>query len=164
MRLNYFMTGLLGARPSSFPMEQTLRLKPNEGKLLYDPTRYRCLVGRLIYLTVTRPDISFAVHMLNRYRHEPHQPHLDAALRVLWYIKNSLGQGIFFPSQNDLKLKAFCDSDWATCSTTRRSVTSYCTFIGNSLISWKTKKQNTGSRSSAETEYRAMVDACCELK
>ncbi|CAL2266170.1 unnamed protein product [Prunus armeniaca] len=93
---------------------------------------------------------------------------LTAAFReagfVLWYIKNSPGQGIFFPAQNDLKLNAFCDSDWATCSTTRRSVTGYCTFIGNSLISRKTRKQNTVSRSLAEEKYRAIAEACCKLK
>ncbi|KAI5321949.1 hypothetical protein L3X38_031021 [Prunus dulcis] len=133
--------GLLGARPYSFPMEQTLRLNPTDGKPLQDPTRYRRLVGRLIYLTVTRPDLSFTVHVLSRFMHEPHQPHLDVALRVLRYLKGSPGQGILFPTANNLKLKAFCDSDWASCPTTRRSVTGYCTFLGDSLISWKTKKK-----------------------
>ncbi|XP_034217357.1 uncharacterized mitochondrial protein AtMg00810-like [Prunus dulcis] len=155
--------GLLGARPYSFPMEQTLRLNPTDGKPLQDPTRYRRLVGRLIYLTVTRPDLSFTVHVLSRFMHEPHQPHLDAALRVLRYLKGYPGQGILFPTTNNLKLKAFCDSDWASCPTNRRSVTGYCTFLGDSLISWKTKKQNTVARSSTEAEYRAMADACCEL-
>ncbi|BBH10363.1 RmlC-like cupins superfamily protein, partial [Prunus dulcis] len=155
--------GLLGARPSPFPMEQTLRLRPDEGKPLKDATKYRQLVGRLIYLTVTRPDIAFSVHILSRFMHQPHQPHLDAALRVLRYLKSSPGQGIFFAAHNDLKLKAFSDSNWGSCPTTRRSVTGYCTFLGNSLISWKSKKQNTIARSSAEAEYRAMADTCCEL-
>lgn len=131
---------LLGSRPYSFPMEQTLKLKPTDGKLLQDPSRYRRLVERLIYLTVKRPDITFAVHVLCRFMREPHQPHLDAALHVLHCPKEAPGQGILFPTQSNLKLRSFCDSDWASCPVTRRSVIGYCTFLGNSLISWKTKK------------------------
>ena len=78
-------------------------------------------------------------------------------------MKGSPGQGLFFPTQNDFKLTAYCDADWGGCQTTRRSVTGYCVFIGKSLISWKTKKQTTVSRSSAEAEYRAMAAVTCEL-
>ncbi|XP_021831999.1 uncharacterized protein LOC110771952 [Prunus avium] len=114
--------GLLGSCPNSFPMEEHLKLNPEDGELLHDPTKYRRLVGRLIYLTVTRPDIVYSVQILSQFMQNPHTPHWEAALRVLRFIKGNPGQGLFFPSFNDLILKAYCDSDWARCMTTRRSV------------------------------------------
>jgi hypothetical protein len=88
---------------------------------------------------------------------------MEAALRVLRYLKSSPRQGLFFPSQNNLSLQAFSDSDWAGCPISRRSTTGYCVFLGSSLISWRTKRQKTVSLSSAEAEYRAMTGTCCEL-
>ncbi|CAL8999194.1 unnamed protein product [Prunus brigantina] len=153
--------GFLGARPIAFPMDDTKLC--DRGELLKDPEKYRRLVGRLIYLTITRPDITYSVHVLSRFMHEPRVPHMDAALRVVRYLKSTPGQGLLFRSDNQTKLAAFCDSDWAGCPITRRSTTGYCVFLGNSLISWRTKRQKTVSLSSAEAEYRAMAGACCEL-
>ena len=154
-------TGLLGVKPVDFPMDDT-KLS-NKGELLKDPAVYRRLVGRLIYLTITRPDITYSVHVLSRFMHEPRLHHMTAALRVVKYLKSCPGQGLLLSSNNDLSLKAFCDSDWAGCPITRRSTTGYCVFLGNSLISWRTKRQRTVSLSSAEAEYRAMTGTCCEL-
>ena len=152
----------MGARPLDFPMEHNLKLSDN-GEILKDQAKYRRLVGLLIYLTITRPDITHSVHVLSRFMHEPRTPHMETALRILKYIKNTPGQGLFFSSQNELALNAYCDSDWAGCPTIRRSTTGYCIFLGSSLISWRSKRQKIVSLSSAEAEYRAMAGTCCEL-
>uniref|UniRef100_A0A2N9IFH9 Integrase catalytic domain-containing protein n=1 Tax=Fagus sylvatica TaxID=28930 RepID=A0A2N9IFH9_FAGSY len=156
-------SGQLGARTASFPMEQNLKLTNQDGALLSDPSAYRRLVGRLIYLTITRPDIVFAVNILSQFMHAPRLPHMQAATRVLRYIKGSPGQGILFPSSNTLHVTAYTDSDWASCPTTRRSTTGYFIQLGTSPISWRTKKQTTVAHSSAEAEYRAMAVTTCEL-
>ena len=127
--------GLLGAKPSKFPMEQNLKLTPTDGDLLIDATNYRRLIGKLIYLTITRLEISFSVNKLSQFMQEPRRPHLDAAHRLLRYLKGSPGQGLLFPSNSNLNLIGFCDADWGGCITTRRSVTGYCVFLGKSLIS-----------------------------
>jgi len=93
----------------------------------------------------------------------PTTTHLAIAHRVFCYIKSAPGQGILLPSSSQIQLKAFCDSNWASCPDTRRSVTDYYIFLGNSLISWKSKKQSIVSRSSIEVEYRSMASTCSEL-
>lgn len=93
----------------------------------------------------------------------PPQGHWDAAMRVLRYLKSSPGQGIVLPKENDLTLVAYCDSDWASCPLTRRSVSGYLMKLGTAPVSWKTKKQTTVSKSSSEAEYRAMGQAVSEV-
>ncbi|XP_059628748.1 uncharacterized mitochondrial protein AtMg00810-like [Cornus florida] len=88
-------------------MEQNLKLIPTDGALLNDPTKYRRLVRRLIYLTITRPDIVYPVQTLSQFMHEPRKPHWDAAIRILKYIKGTTGQGLLFSSTNSLTLKLF---------------------------------------------------------
>ncbi|CAH9093489.1 unnamed protein product [Cuscuta epithymum] len=95
---------------------------------------------------------------------QPRKEHWNAALRVVWYLKGSLGQGILLSSSSDFLLTGWCDSDWASCPLTRRSLSGWLVFLGGSPISWKTKKQQTVYRSSNEAEYRSMAAITAELK
>jgi hypothetical protein len=87
--------GLTATKPADFPMEQNLKLSPSDGTILSDPAPYRRLVGRLIYLTVTRPDIAYPVNILSQFMHTPREPHMAAATRLIRYLKSTPGQGLF---------------------------------------------------------------------
>lgn len=91
-------SGFLGAKPTTFPVEYNTALTQGEGKLLSDPAQYRRLVGRLIYLTITRPNIVYVVHILSQVMNKPREPHLETAHKVLRYLKQMPGQGILLPS------------------------------------------------------------------
>lgn len=154
----------LDEKPAATPIEQNHRLATNDGPLLMDQKGYRRLIGRLIYLTHTRPELSYSVHVLSQFMQQPHEAHWDAALRVVRFLKGSAGQGILLKSDPDLTLTIYCDSDWSSCPLTRRSLSAFVVLLGGSPISWKTKKQNTVSHSSAEAEYRAMAARLREVK
>nr|XP_019068994.1 uncharacterized protein LOC109120080 [Solanum lycopersicum] len=113
---------------------------------------------------MTRPDIAFVVQVLSQYMHSPKSSHMEAALRVVKYIKGTAGLGLFMPSNKDNEMVAYCDSDWGSLGVeTRRSVTGYMIKLGGALVSWKSKKQNTVSRSSAEAEFRSMATTVAEI-
>uniref|UniRef100_A0A3Q7I459 Oberon-like PHD finger domain-containing protein n=1 Tax=Solanum lycopersicum TaxID=4081 RepID=A0A3Q7I459_SOLLC len=130
---------------------------------LIDKHVYQRLVGKLLYVSLTRPDISYAVQTLSQFMHDPKQSHLEGALHFVRYLKGRPSLGILLSSKKDCTLRGFCDSDWASCAVTRKSVTGYCMKLGSSLISWKPKKQETISRSTAEAEYRSMASAVAEI-
>ncbi|XP_071728319.1 uncharacterized mitochondrial protein AtMg00810-like [Rutidosis leptorrhynchoides] len=156
-------SGLTATKPAKFPLPQYLKLSVDKGAPLADPESYRRLVGRLLYLTMTRPDISYTVQHLSQSVSSPKEPHWNAALHLLKYLKGSVNKGLFYPVQQHLKVTGFSDADWASFLVTHRSLTSYCIFLGHALVSRKIKKQTTVSRSSTESEYRSMAATTCEL-
>ncbi|XP_073263057.1 uncharacterized protein [Populus alba] len=158
-------SGFSGAKPITFPMESTLKLSTHDtSPPLPNPASYRRLIGRLLYLTLTRPNLSYAIQTLSQFMSNPHTLHMQAAERVLRYLKATPEKGLLLKAASPLHLKAYSDSDWGGCIDIRRSVTGYLVFLGDSLISWKSKKQPTISRSSAEAEYRALATTSCELQ
>ena len=159
--------GMIGCKPALTPFDLTTTVsnKGIDGKdcVLKDFTGYQKLIGKLIYLTITRPDISFAIQTLSQFMHSPRKSHVKLAMSVLRYLKQCPGKGITLVKCAELKLIGYVDVDWGKCPSTRRSVTGFCIFLGNSLISWKSKKQPTVSRSSTESEYRALAIVSCEI-
>ncbi|XP_021803172.1 uncharacterized protein LOC110747282, partial [Prunus avium] len=144
-------------------MELNVKYRRDEGDLLEDPTIYRKLVGSLIYLTITRLDISYVVHIVSKFMQAPRHLHLSVVRRIIRYILGTPSHGLFFPTCSSLQLQAYSDTDWAGCPDTRKSTTSWCMFLGDALISWKCKKQDHVSKSSTEAEYRAMPASCFEI-
>ena len=169
-------TGTLGSAPSSVPMipnpfldlddtvpfetlpeDMRNKLDPKKIKPFEIPERYRRLVGKLNYLTVTRPDITFVVSVLSQFMIAPTVAQWEALEHVLHYLKGAPGRGILYTNHGHTEIECFCDADYGGSKATRRSTTGYCVFVGGNLVSWKTKKQDVMSRWSAGAEYRAMT-------
>lgn len=124
---------------------------------------YRRLVGKLIYLTVKRPDISYAVSVVSQFMQKP-QTHWTAIIRILKYLKSTPKQGIFYKKGgNPLEVQCYVDSDWAGSTFDRRSTSGFCIAIGGNMIVWKSKKQMVVARSYAQAEYTAIAKATTEL-
>ncbi|XP_060170856.1 uncharacterized mitochondrial protein AtMg00810-like [Lycium barbarum] len=171
-----FEMGLSAAKPVQAPLDANLRLSSvgydefvsesnntTADKPLQNVGKYQRLVGRLLYLIMTRVDITFIVQTFSQYMHAPKESHMEAALRVVRYIRSAPGLGLLMPSQIADFLTAYCDSDWGICLETMRSVTGYLVKFENALVSWKSKKQETVTRSSAEAEFRSMASAVARI-
>jgi hypothetical protein len=144
------------------PMEVNLKLSAEDASPLVDERLYRKLVGSLIFLCNTRPDISYSVGVLSRFSNKPRENHWNAGMRILRYLKGTQGYGINYSTGKTLI--GFCDSDWAGDVDSRRSVTGYCFTLGSGCISWISKKQPTVALSSIEAEYKAACFASCEAR
>jgi hypothetical protein len=155
--------GLAGAKPVSTPMASGTSLTTDEGTLLSDSTYYRHLIGLLQYLTLTCPDISYAVHNVCQFMQHPRDSHLIVVKRVFRYLKGTLNIGFNFVKTPHIALRGFCDADWADSKDDRCSTTGFAIYMGDNLLSWGAKKQATVSRSTAKAEYRALASTTAEL-
>jgi hypothetical protein len=156
-------SGLTDDKRVETPEVINAKMRANDGTPLADPTPYRQLIGSLTYLSITRPDISHAVHSASQFQTAPTTTHMAAVMRIIRYLKDSITKGVFLSSSSPLTLLAYTDSDWGGNPDDRISTTGYCVFLGESLISWRCKKQRKVSLSSTEAEYRAMATTTTEI-
>jgi hypothetical protein len=156
-------TGMLACKPIDTPIEQNHRLGEDVDDTPVDRERYQKLVGKLIYLSHTRPDIAFAVSVVSQFMHAPCEKHMEAVYRILRYLKSAPGKGLMLYKNGHLEVEGYTDADWAGSITDRRSTSGYCTFVGGNLVTWRSKKQSVVARSSAEAEFRAMAHGICEM-
>lgn len=150
---------MIGCKSVATPLIANEKLKKEDGTKKADAVAYRSLVGSLLYLTATRPDIMFATSMLSRFMQSPSQVHFGAAKRVLRYVQGTMDFGIWFNSCPHSKLIGFTDSDWAGSLDDMRSTSGYCFNLGSGVFSWGSKKQATVAQSTAEAEYVAAAGA-----
>jgi hypothetical protein len=158
--------GMANCKPATTPVEVKPKLSGNDGAAATDGTFYRSITGALQYLTLSRPDIAYGVNQACLHMHAPQDVHWNLVKRILRYLRGTITHGITISATPSTTLKAYSDADWAGCPDTRRSTSGYCIFLGDSLVSWSSKRQTTTSRSSAEAEYRAVANAaaeCCWL-
>jgi hypothetical protein len=135
-------TGKLACKPVGSPIDPNHKLGNVDEGAVVDKEIYQRLVGKLIYLSHTRPDIAFAVSVVSQFMHNPREVHLLAADRILQYLKGTPGRGILFKRNGNATLEAYTDADYAGSVIDRRSTTGYCTFLGGNLVTWRSKKQN----------------------
>nr|XP_027188652.1 uncharacterized protein LOC113785799 [Cicer arietinum] len=169
--------GLLATKPISTPMSRPSIIQSDEP--VSDNTSYRRLIGRLIYLTTTRSDITYVFQQLSQHMSSPLTSHHHEAIHVLRYLKKNPGQRLFFSAKSSLQLKALSDSGWASCPLTRRSVIGYCIFHGDmtdrrsttryvftlagGIICWNSLDQSIVAMSIIEVEYKGVVEAAKRL-
>ncbi|XP_062099975.1 uncharacterized mitochondrial protein AtMg00810-like [Humulus lupulus] len=142
-------TGMLDCKASKTPIEPSNKDQILKGEPV-DKGKYQQLVGKLIYLSLTIPDIAFAVSLVSQYMHDPRQGHLNVVYRVLKYLKGTQGKGLFFKKTITRKVKVFTDADWAGLIDDRKSTSRYYTILWGNLVTWRSKKLTFVARSNAE--------------
>ncbi|XP_057811608.1 secreted RxLR effector protein 161-like [Salvia miltiorrhiza] len=136
-------------------MNTNWKLDPKKVGKSVSSTKYREIIGSLLYLTASRPDITFAVGVCARYQSDHKEAHMDVAKRILRYIKGTSNVGLWYPADDDFKLTGYTDSNFARCAIDRKSTSGTCQFLGSKLISWFSKKQTSAATSTTEAEYMA---------
>jgi hypothetical protein len=151
------------AKPIKTPMPTTGHLDLNgDGKAIYQKV-YRSMIGSLLYLYASRPDIMLSVCMCARFQANPKECHLMAVKRIFCYLVLTPSLGLWYPKGSTFTLLGYSDLDYAGCRVERKSTSGTCQFLGRSLVSWSSKKQNSIALSTAEAEYVAAGACCAQL-
>ncbi|XP_042406317.1 uncharacterized mitochondrial protein AtMg00810-like [Zingiber officinale] len=145
------------------PIETNVRYAPSDRPPLLDPSLFRTIVGSLVYFTVTRPDIVYAVYVVSQFIAAPIIVHWVIVLHILRYLQSTQFQNLLFPSTSYLELRAYSDVNWDDDPMDYKSTTGFCVFLGDSLILLKSKKQDVISRSYIKTEYNVMTSTTCKI-
>ncbi|XP_035845275.1 uncharacterized mitochondrial protein AtMg00810-like [Helianthus annuus] len=149
--------GMLDCKPADTPMIENQKLYMEEKTELADKERYQRMVGKLIYLSHTRPDIAYAIGVISQFMHQPQSAHMDVVLRIIRYLKGMSGHGVLFIPNGHLETQVYTDADWVGDKGSRRSTSSYFTLVGGNLVTWRSKKQTVVALSSAEAELRGIA-------
>jgi hypothetical protein len=144
--------GMVDSKPCTTPVDTSSKLSGDISDPVSDPTHYHSLVGALQYLTFTRPDISYAVQQVCLHMHDLREPHTTALKHILRYLQNTLDFCLLLPRLSTSELMVYSNAYWVGCPDTHRSTLRYAVFLGDNLVSWSHKHQNTVSRCSAEAE------------
>ncbi|XP_073133379.1 secreted RxLR effector protein 161-like [Henckelia pumila] len=155
--------GMENCTVATTPMGASIKLDKDEGGISVDATMYRCLIGSLLYLTASRPDIVFAVCLCAIFQSNPKQSHFIAGKRILRYLKGTQDVGLWYAKHNSFNLVGYSDADYAGCKLDRKSTSGSCQFLGERLISWCSKKQTSIATSTTEAEYLAAGSCCAQL-
>ncbi|KAJ9560337.1 hypothetical protein OSB04_005497 [Centaurea solstitialis] len=155
--------GMNDAKPASTPMETHKHLTADVEGEEVDVHQYRSMIGSLMYLTASRPDIMFAVCVCARFQVRPKESHLHAVKRIFKYLKGQPKLGLWYPYDNSFDLVAYTDSDYGGANLDRKSTSGGCQFLGGRLVSWQCKKQTTVSQSTTEAEYIAASQCCSQV-
>ncbi|XP_019153674.1 PREDICTED: uncharacterized protein LOC109150210 [Ipomoea nil] len=145
------------------PISTSTKLSKDYAGQPVDSTLYRSLIGSLLYLIASQPNIMYCVGMCARYQSAPKESHLIAAKRILKYVKGTVQYGLWYSKESDICLVAFCDTDWAGNVDDRKSTFGGCFFVGKNLVYWLSKKYNSISLSTADAEYIAAGGYCTQL-
>ena len=155
-------TRMLKSKSTDTPMDLIVKLGAKKDSAPVDKGRYQRLVGKLIYLSHTRPNIGFSISVVSQFMNNPIEEHLEAVYRILRYLKMTPGKGLYFRKNLGRAIEIFTNADWAGSVIDRRSTSGYCSFMWGNLVTWRSKKQSVVARSSAKAEFRAMAQGICE--
>ncbi|CAH9094710.1 unnamed protein product [Cuscuta europaea] len=145
------------------PMSPTNKLDSDPSGKSVDATNYRAIIGSLLYLTSSRPDIVFSTCLCARFQANPKESHLTAVRRILRYLKGTVHLGLWYPKHSGFDLVGYSDADFAGCRMDRKSTSGAVQFLGDKLVCWSSKKQNCVSTSTAEAEYVAAASCCSQI-
>jgi hypothetical protein len=148
------------SKPVGTPMVTRCKLSKDDDSLDVDQSSYRSMIGSLMYITASRPDIMHDVGMVGRYQAAPKQSHLQAIKRIFKYLKETMTYGMWYPRNQNLQLTSYSDEDWENCVDERKSTNGGAFFLGDSLVAWLSKKQGSISLSTIEAEYIAAATCC----